>query len=169
MQKGHRRRSDLKQTTTTDYVHKISVRIGFDLLPYNCSSSADNSGLKSGGLLLSMHFILQSLGVYPTRRTHASCSTGSAYGIGAPLKPHETATRGGLRFPLHAEQRVDPRACGPRDSASLLLSPAWAACCSPLPPPVLGPLIKAGLSATAAHQGAPHPHLQQQCLLGFLL
>lgn len=34
------------------------------------------------------------------------------------------------------------------------------------PPPVLGPLIKAGLSATAAHQGAPHPHLQQHCLLG---
>lgn len=37
---------------------------------------------------------------------------------------------------------------------------------SPLSPlPLLRPLIKAGLPATAAHQGAPHPHLQQHRLL----
>lgn len=48
--------------------------------------------------------------------------------------------------------------------------------CSSPPPPLsppsllfLGSLIKAGLSATAAHQGAPRPHLQQHCLLGFPL
>lgn len=34
-----------------------------------------------------------------------------------------------------------------------------------LPPP-LGLLIKAGLSATVAHRGAPHSHLQQHRLLG---
>ncbi|KAK5870191.1 hypothetical protein PBY51_024846 [Eleginops maclovinus] len=55
-------------------------------------------------------------------------------------------------------------------SAALLHLPLFRpAYCSPLPPPLLEPLIKAGLSATAAHQGAPHPHLQQHCLLGLPL
>jgi len=82
--------------------------------------------------------------------------------------------------------RVPPRASGHRHPRSPILQPRfpsslfWTACCSPLPPPplllplpllllLLGPLIKAGLSATAAHQGAPHPHLQQHGPLGIPL
>ncbi|CAB1426533.1 unnamed protein product [Pleuronectes platessa] len=52
---------------------------------------------------------------------------------------------------------------GSREAGLLLLSPPSL---PPSLPPVPGLLIKAGLSATAAHQGAPHPHLQQHSLLG---